>query len=82
MTLKNMKPPTEQIGIHRVKLFIDEFSSKNDLYTSLTHDGNLDIISPIQWKIIHEHDKHKSYPKNFSGGIASLPLTQDFQKVY
>jgi signal transduction histidine kinase len=55
MTLKNLKPPTEQIGIHRLKLFIDEFSSKNGLKTSLTHNGNLDIISPIQWKIIHEN---------------------------
>ncbi|MCV5791418.1 histidine kinase dimerization/phosphoacceptor domain-containing protein, partial [Escherichia coli] len=24
ITLKNMKPPTEQIGIHRMKLFIEE----------------------------------------------------------
>ena len=25
ITLKNMKPPTEQIGIHRMKLFIENF---------------------------------------------------------
>ncbi|KYD09140.1 hypothetical protein B4102_2667 [Heyndrickxia sporothermodurans] len=55
MTLKNMKPPTEQVGIHRMKLFIDEFSAKHDLNTTLTHNGNLDTISPIQWKIIHEN---------------------------
>lgn len=55
MTLKNMKPPTEQVGIHRVKLFLDEFSTKHEIKTALTYDGNLDIISPIQWKIIHEN---------------------------
>ncbi|MGE8203667.1 sensor histidine kinase [Heyndrickxia sp. NPDC080065] len=55
LTLKNMKPPTAQVGIHRMKLFIDEFSAKHDLKTALTHEGNLDIISPIQWKIIHEN---------------------------
>ncbi|MEJ9212654.1 sensor histidine kinase, partial [Bacillus smithii] len=55
LTLKNIKPPTEQVGIHRLKLFIDEFSAKYDLKTTLTHDENLDIISPIQWKIIHEN---------------------------
>ncbi|QQZ10242.1 sensor histidine kinase [Heyndrickxia vini] len=55
MTLKNMKPPTEQVGIHRMRLFIDEFSTKHDLNTTLTHNGNLDTISPIQWKVIHEN---------------------------
>ncbi|MEB6548699.1 sensor histidine kinase [Heyndrickxia sporothermodurans] len=55
MTLKNLKPPTEQVGIHRMKLFIDEFSAKHELNTTLTHNGNLDTISPIQWKIIHEN---------------------------
>lgn len=55
LTLKNMKPPTEQVGIHRMKLFIDEFSTKHDLHTSLTHDGKIDIITPIQWKIIQEN---------------------------
>jgi signal transduction histidine kinase len=55
MTLKNMKPPVEQVGIHRMKLFIDEYPAKHHIQTLFTHDGNLDIISPIQWKIIHEN---------------------------
>ena len=28
LTLKNMKPPTEQVGIHRLKLLIDDFNAK------------------------------------------------------
>lgn len=55
LTLKNMKPPSEQVGIHRIKLMIDEFSAKHPIKTVLTHDGNLDIITPIQWKIMHEN---------------------------
>jgi signal transduction histidine kinase len=55
LTLKNMKPPTEQVGIHRLKLLIDDFNAKQQIKTVLTHEGNLDIIAPIQWKIIHEN---------------------------
>ncbi|NYV66127.1 histidine kinase [Bacillus obstructivus] len=55
LTLKNMKPPTAQVGIHRMKLFLEEFSSKHHIKTALTHHGNMDILSPIQWKIIHEN---------------------------
>ncbi|MFP5113810.1 sensor histidine kinase [Bacillaceae bacterium C204] len=55
LTLKNMKPPTEQVGIHRLKLLIDDFNAKQQIKTVLTHEGNLDIIEPIQWKIIHEN---------------------------
>ncbi len=55
MTLKNMKPPTEQMGFHRMKLIIDDLNAKHPIKTVLTYEGNLDIISPIQWKIIHEN---------------------------
>ncbi|MDR7077427.1 signal transduction histidine kinase [Neobacillus niacini] len=55
MTLKNMKPPTEQVGIHRMKLFMEEFNSKEQIKAILTYEGNLEIITPIQWKIIHEN---------------------------
>ncbi|MES5894790.1 MULTISPECIES: sensor histidine kinase [Bacillus cereus group] len=55
ITLKNMKPPTEQIGIHRMKLFIEEFAGKHDVNIPFVYKGNLDMISPIQWKIIGEN---------------------------
>ncbi|PEX87314.1 sensor histidine kinase [Bacillus cereus] len=55
VTLKNMKPPTEQIGIHRMKLFIEEFAGKHDVNIPFVYKGNLDMISPIQWKIIGEN---------------------------
>jgi signal transduction histidine kinase len=55
LTLKNMKPPTEQMGIHRLKLLIDDFNATQQIKTVLTQEGNLDMIAPIQWKIIHEN---------------------------
>jgi signal transduction histidine kinase len=55
MTLKNMKPPTEQVGFHQLKLIIDQFNAKQQSKAILTTEGNLEIISPIQWKIIHEN---------------------------
>jgi signal transduction histidine kinase len=55
LVLKNMKPPTEQLGVNRMKLFVDEFSAMHTLRTSLTHEGNVDIITPIHWKVIQEN---------------------------
>jgi signal transduction histidine kinase len=55
LTLKNLKPPVEQLGINRLKLFIDEFSANHEVRTSLVYKGDLEIITPIQWKIIQEN---------------------------
>ncbi|QPA31148.1 sensor histidine kinase [Thermaerobacillus caldiproteolyticus] len=55
MTLKQIKPPSEQIGINRVRLFIEEFSAKHHIQIPFVCKGNLDVISPIQWKIIYEN---------------------------
>jgi signal transduction histidine kinase len=55
ITLKNLKPPTEQLGIQRMKFLIEEFSAKHQIHTPLIYKGNLDIIKPIQWKIIQEN---------------------------
>ncbi|MGC5772452.1 sensor histidine kinase [Paenibacillus pabuli] len=55
--LKKMKPPTEQLGVNRMKLFIDEFSDKYPIRTAFAYEGNMDFISPIHWKIIQENIK-------------------------
>jgi signal transduction histidine kinase len=55
ITLKNIKPPTEQMGIHRLKLFLDDFEAKNHIQTPLVFKGHLEAITPIQWKIIQEN---------------------------
>ncbi|MDB5052530.1 MAG: signal transduction histidine kinase [Bacilli bacterium] len=51
-TLKNIKPGTEQLGINRVKILMEEFSVNHFMKTSVRHTGNMERISPIQWKII------------------------------
>ncbi|MBB6284576.1 sensor histidine kinase [Geobacillus subterraneus] len=55
MTLKQMKPTPEQMGINRVKLFIDEFSVQHHLPVPLVCKGDLDVITPIQWQVIYEN---------------------------
>ncbi|MGE7694439.1 sensor histidine kinase [Lysinibacillus sp. NPDC094177] len=55
MTLKNLKPPTEQMGINRVKLFIEEFSAKHSMDMPFVYKGNMGRIAPIQWNIIQEN---------------------------
>lgn len=55
LTLKNMKPPIEQVGMNRLKLYIDEVSVRHDKRTVLTYNGDIDRITPIQWKVIQEN---------------------------
>jgi signal transduction histidine kinase len=55
VTLKNMKPAKEQIGINRIKLMASEFASKHHIAVPLTHKGNLDVITPLQWKVLYEN---------------------------
>lgn len=54
-TLQNLKPTTEQFGINRLKLYVDEFKSNHPIQTTLTHQGDLDKISHLQWKVIQEN---------------------------
>ncbi|GGE34590.1 two-component sensor histidine kinase [Pullulanibacillus camelliae] len=55
LTLKNMKPETDQMGLNRLRLLIDAFSSKHGIPAPFTHKGNLDKITPLQWKVIIEN---------------------------
>jgi signal transduction histidine kinase len=55
LTLKETKPPVEQLGWSRLKADIDSFGIQSGLVTSAVYEGNLDIITPLQWKIIREN---------------------------
>ncbi|RAV19435.1 sensor histidine kinase [Paenibacillus contaminans] len=72
--LKRMKPATEQLGINRMKLFIDEFSAKHAVKTILTHEGNIDSITPIQWKIIMENGREALTNMLKYSGAASVSI--------
>ncbi|XID94881.1 sensor histidine kinase [Paenibacillaceae bacterium WGS1546] len=53
--LQNIKPLTEQLGFNRMKLFIDEFAVRHGIRAVLTGKGNMDAITAMQWRIIHEN---------------------------
>ena len=55
LTLKNMKPSTEQVGINRLKLIIDEFTAKHDKQTILTYEGDIEKVNAFQWEVIQKN---------------------------
>ncbi|MBB3907531.1 sensor histidine kinase [Anoxybacteroides rupiense] len=54
-TLKHIKPRSEQMGVNRVKLFIEEMAAQHHRHIPLVCKGDLEIITPIQWKVIYEN---------------------------
>ncbi|MBW5447134.1 sensor histidine kinase [Cohnella sp. CFH 77786] len=55
LTLKDLKPKAEEIGINRLRLFADELSAKRNIPATLSYEGDIDVITPIQWKVIQEN---------------------------
>ncbi|THF73956.1 sensor histidine kinase [Cohnella fermenti] len=57
LALKDIKPKAEELGIHRLRLYADELSARlgSSVATTVTHQGDLDAITPLQWKIIQEN---------------------------
>ncbi|AZN41543.1 sensor histidine kinase [Paenibacillus albus] len=54
-TLKDLKPPVEQLGLSRLRYAVEAYGSRSELLTTVVHEGNMETITPIQWKIIHEN---------------------------
>ncbi|QJD86180.1 sensor histidine kinase [Cohnella herbarum] len=55
LTLRDIKPKSQELGINRLRLIVDDLSVKTALRATLSHEGNMDAITPIQWKIIQEN---------------------------
>ncbi|MFD1135555.1 sensor histidine kinase [Paenibacillus urinalis] len=55
VTLKDMKPRPEEMGINRLRLFIDEVSAKHAIHTSFVHSGDLEHITPLHFRIIQQN---------------------------
>lgn len=55
LTLKDAKPRSEELGISRLRLIVDELSAKQTLKATLSHEGELEVIQPIHWKIIQDN---------------------------
>lgn len=54
-SLKNIKPPSEQIGINKIKTALDEFSVNSGINSSLVHTGMMDRITHIGWTVIYDN---------------------------
>ncbi|WEK54486.1 MAG: histidine kinase [Candidatus Cohnella colombiensis] len=55
LTLKDIKPRSEELGINRLRLMVDELSTKQPIQATLGYEGDLEIITPLQWKIIQDN---------------------------
>lgn len=53
--LRDTKPLAEQLGLNRLRLFIDEFGTTRGLRTALTFEGEIERIEPLHWRIIHQN---------------------------
>lgn len=55
VTLRNVKPPIEQLGINKIKLILDEFMLSSNIIGVLYVKGDLEIITNLQWKVLQEN---------------------------
>lgn len=56
LVLRDMKPLAEQLGLNRLRLFIDEFAATHEgLRVALTFEGDVGRIEQLHWQIIHRN---------------------------
>lgn len=56
-TLRNIKPPSEQMGINKLKLILNQYEISSKIKANLYYDGELRQISNIQWNAINRSVK-------------------------
>lgn len=54
-SLRNLKPPPEQVGVNRIKMMLDDFLMKSGIKSVLIYNGSIDLISYTQWNIFYEN---------------------------
>lgn len=55
VTLRDIKPPQEQMGLNRLLLMVNDFKSKHPIDIRLTHEGDVSRITPIVWKVFMDN---------------------------
>src|SRR5690606_10257963 len=56
LVLRDMKPLAEQLGLNRLRLFIDEFAATHSgLRAALTFEGDVGRIEQLHWRIIQQN---------------------------
>lgn len=84
-TLRDIKPPAEQVGVIRIKTVLDDFSMKSRIKTTLVHTGCLDLISYSQWNVMYQNLREAltntiKYSKAFSVSV-SIEVLNKFIKM-
>lgn len=51
-TLRNLKPPSEQLGLNRLKLLLEKFSSNSSIESRIIYSDGMDKIDFLVWKIV------------------------------
>ena len=54
-TLRAIKPASEQLGINRLKLILEEFTLNNRIETDFSYEGRLEVITHMQWSILTDN---------------------------
>ncbi|ENK0839626.1 sensor histidine kinase [Clostridium botulinum] len=54
LTVRDLKPPREQLGLTKIETVINKFMLKTDIDTKLVTKGDLSLVGYKQWKIIQE----------------------------
>ncbi len=52
ITLRELKPASEELGIHKLNLLIKKFEKSTNIKVNLLYDQNIDKITYIQWNVI------------------------------
>ena len=54
VTLREIKPPSEELGVNKIRLLLEDKIKGTDIRYFLTSEGNLDVIGASQWFLITE----------------------------
>lgn len=56
-SVRNIKPPLEQLGLNRIKLLTDQAAVETNMDVRLLSNGNMNFISYEYWRIIYDSVK-------------------------
>ncbi|WP_310550831.1 sensor histidine kinase [Paenibacillus glufosinatiresistens] len=74
LTLRSNKPQPEEIGIHRLRLLLEELSFNQDISATLSHSGDLEMVTSLQWNVIAQNTTEAVTNALKYSGASSLHL--------
>lgn len=55
LTLKDVKPKAEEMGIQRLRLFVEKIAAEHLIQATFAFKGDMGVITALQWKVIQEN---------------------------